>query len=91
MGRLGKVAIVRGAAHGMGASHASFHATTGYLASKMGISEEELYPRVYSTLNIFGREVLPSDVSNAVDFLASEESRIINGTIIYVDGGHLAT
>ena len=87
MGRLGKVAIVRGAAHGMGASHV----TTGYLASKMGISEEELDPRVYSTLNIFGREVLPSDVSNAVVFLASEESRNINGTVIYVDGGHLAT
>ena len=68
-----------------------FHATTGYLAGKMGISEEELYPRVYSTLNIFGLEVLPADVSNAVVFLASEESRNINGTVIYVDGGHLAT
>lgn len=68
-----------------------FHATTGYLASKMGISKEELYPRVYSTLSIFGREVLPQDVSNAVVFLASEESRNINGMVIYVDGGHLAT
>jgi hypothetical protein len=45
MGRLeGKAAMVSGAAHGRGASHASF-----------------------------------------------EESRSINDTIIYVDGGHLAT
>ena len=63
---------------------------TGPAVRMAGISEKELYPMVCRMYHIFGREVLPQDVSNAVVFLASEESRNINGMVIYVDGGHLA-
>jgi len=63
---------------------------TGPAARMAGVSEEELYPMVARMYHIFGREVLPQDVSNAVVFLASEESRNINGMVIYVDGGHLS-
>jgi len=63
---------------------------TGVAAKWAGINEEELYGTLCRMYHIFGREVLPQDVSNAVVFLASEESRNINGMVIYVDGGHLS-
>jgi enoyl-[acyl-carrier-protein] reductase (NADH) len=56
----------------------------------MGVTPDELTEQFVKMLSIFGREVLPEDVSNAVVFLASEESRNIDGMVIYVDGGHLS-
>ena len=63
---------------------------TPAVAESLGISEEEVYLNMCKTHHIFGREILPDDVSHAVLFLASEESRNIDGLVIYVDGGHLA-
>lgn len=60
------------------------------LAEKVGKSRKEIYDMTSSMLSIFNREVTPEDVSNAVVFLATEESRNINGMVIYVDGGHVA-
>ena len=41
------------------------------------------------THHILGREITVEDISNAVLFLASEESRNIDGLVVYVDWGHL--
>jgi enoyl-[acyl-carrier-protein] reductase (NADH) len=54
------------------------------------VDSEALGKQFIEMLSIFGREILPEDVSNAVLFLASEESRNIDGMVIYVDGGHNA-
>jgi NAD(P)-dependent dehydrogenase (short-subunit alcohol dehydrogenase family) len=54
------------------------------------MSEEEkeaMYQKVYARYSLFGREVTPEDIGNAVVFLASEESRNVNGSVIYVEGG----
>jgi NAD(P)-dependent dehydrogenase (short-subunit alcohol dehydrogenase family) len=59
-------------------------------AKSLGLSREEVYKQTSKMLSILNREVLPEDVSNAVVFLASEESRNINGMVIYVDGGHMS-
>jgi len=63
---------------------------TPAVAEALGISEEEVYLNMCKTHHILGREILPDDVSHAVLFLASEESRNVDGLVIYVDGGHLA-
>jgi len=59
------------------------------MAERAGIKVEEVYDYMCKSLHILGREILPEDVSKAVLFLASEESRNIDGLVIYVDGGHL--
>jgi len=59
------------------------------VAERAGIKEEEVYEYMCKGHHILGREILQEDVSNAVLFLASEESRNIDGLVIYVDGGHL--
>ncbi len=65
-------------------------ASQDVLAKGMGVESEELGKQFISMLSIFGREIPAEDVSNAVLFLASEESRSIDGMVIYVDGGHNA-
>jgi len=59
-------------------------------AEAAGLTPEEVREQVIKMISIFGRAALPEDVSNAVVFLASEESRNIQGSVIYVDGGHVA-
>ena len=60
------------------------------MASKTyGIKEEEFYDNFCKMMHILGREIKVEDISNAVLFLASEESRNIDGSVIYVDGGHI--
>jgi len=58
------------------------------LSQYYGVSEDECYQRMCQKYHLLGREILPEDVSNAVLFLASDESRNIDGLVIYVDGGH---
>lgn len=60
------------------------------MAKNLGVDSEELGRRFLTMLSIFGREIPAEDVSNAVLFLSSEESRNIDGMVIYVDGGHNA-
>ena len=61
----------------------------GIAAAAAGLKHDKLREQTRKTLSIFGRDVLPEDVSNAVVFLASNEARNIHGMVIYVDGGHL--
>jgi len=56
---------------------------------RYGIKEEEFYDYFCKMMHILGREITVEDISNAVLFLASEESRNIDGSVIYVDGGHI--
>ena len=54
------------------------------------MSEEEkdaLYEKIYERYSLFRREVTPEDIGNAVVFLASEQARNVNGSVIYVEGG----
>jgi len=54
------------------------------------IPESEKAPRfeqIYETYSLFHREVTPEDIGNAVVFLASEEARNVNGSVIWVEGG----
>jgi len=58
-------------------------------AEMLGIKPEEVYGYMCKMYTILGREQTEEDVSNAVVFLASEEARNIDGSVIYVDGGHI--
>ena len=49
--------------------------------------KEPMWEQLYETYSLFHREVTPEDIGNAVVFLASEEARNINGSVIYVEGG----
>ena len=49
--------------------------------------KEALFEQIYETYSLFHREVTPEDIGNAVVFLASEEARNINGSVIWVEGG----
>ena len=56
----------------------------------VALPESEKEPRfeqLYETYSLFHREVTPEDIGNAVVFLASEEARNINGSVIWVEGG----
>jgi len=68
---------------------AMMRGATSTVAANLGITGEEIYERMCRRHHMLGREILPEDVSNAVLFLASEESRNVDGLVIYVDGGHL--
>jgi NAD(P)-dependent dehydrogenase (short-subunit alcohol dehydrogenase family) len=65
-------------------------ASQDVMAKKLGVDSETLGKQFINMLSIFGREIPAEDVSNAVLFLAGEESRSIDGMVIYVDGGHNA-
>lgn len=65
-------------------------ASQDLMARNLGVESEALGKQFIEMLSIFGREIPPEDVSNAVLFLASEESRNVDGMVIYVDGGHNA-
>ena len=62
---------------------------TPFAAESLGITPDEVYQHMCKSYHILGREVTTEDIANAVLFLASEESRNIDGLVIYVDGGHL--
>jgi len=58
-------------------------------APMMGLTTENYYKEAIKQFSLFAREITPQDVSNAVVWLASEESRNITGQFILVDGGHV--
>jgi len=49
--------------------------------------KEAQFQYIYETYSLFHREVTPEDIGNAVVFLASEEARNVNGSVIWVEGG----
>jgi NAD(P)-dependent dehydrogenase (short-subunit alcohol dehydrogenase family) len=55
---------------------------------KRGQVSENYYEETIKEETLFGREITTQDVSNAVVWLASEESRNITGQLVLVDGGH---
>jgi len=57
-------------------------------ATQLGLGAEEVLRAAIEAQQTLPRQITPEDVSNAVIFLASEESRSIDGSVIYVDGGH---
>lgn len=59
-------------------------------AKYLNVQPSEVYATLCKIYHIFGREVTVQDISNAVVFLASEDSRNLTGQVIYVDGGHLS-
>lgn len=61
---------------------------TDLYASRWGIPQETFYEELQKRVTLFGREITCEDVSNAVVWLASEDSRNITGQLILVDGGH---
>jgi len=59
----------------------------GVSLSDLGIEKDQAFEQLYETYSLFKREVTPEDVGDAVVFLASEEARNINGSVIYIEGG----
>lgn len=55
----------------------------------LGIPTENYFEECCKRFTLFGREVTVEDVSNAVVWLASEDSRNLTGQLILVDGGHV--
>ena len=49
--------------------------------------KDAMFEQIYETYSLFHREVTPEDIGNAVVFLASEEARNVNGSVIWVEGG----
>jgi NAD(P)-dependent dehydrogenase (short-subunit alcohol dehydrogenase family) len=58
-------------------------------AEAFGVKPEEYYDSLCKYMHILGREITVEDISNTVLFLASEDSRNIDGSVIFVDGGHI--
>ncbi len=58
-------------------------------APLMGLSPDTYYEEAVKQVSLFGREITPQDISNAVIWLSSEESRNVTGQFILVDGGHV--
>ena len=54
------------------------------LAINLGVSEDDAYSTMCQH-NILGRGSLPQDVSNEVLYLCSEESRNVNGHVLYIN------
>lgn len=50
-------------------------------------TKDAMWQQIYETYSLFHREVTPEDIGNAVVFLASEEARNVNGSVIWVEGG----
>jgi NAD(P)-dependent dehydrogenase (short-subunit alcohol dehydrogenase family) len=90
MGRMdGKVALITGAARGQGRSHAIRLAEEGAEVIAIDLCEQiGSMPYPLATLQVPWVESI--DVSNAVLFLASDESRYVTGLTLTVDAG-LAT
>ncbi len=61
---------------------------SGY-APLAGIPTENYFEHICEQYTLFGREVTVEDVSNAVVWLASEDSRNLTGQFILVDAGHV--
>jgi len=57
-------------------------------AHRFGVAEKDTYQRQLEVNTLLKQVVTAEDVSNTVLFLATEESRNIDGMVIYVDGGH---
>lgn len=52
--------------------------------------ESQVQELVKAVLDCWGRLGLPSDIANAIAFLASDEAAFITGTSLVVDGGYTA-
>ena len=62
-------------------------AMTKATAERIGSNIDEMREAVAKTVPV-RRGGLPTDIANAVGFLASEEAGYITGQVLYVDGGH---
>jgi 3-oxoacyl-[acyl-carrier protein] reductase len=60
----------------------------GIIAATRGIAVEDNYSVSCQKYHLNKAAIYPEDISNAVLFLASDESRNIDGMVIYLDGGH---
>jgi NAD(P)-dependent dehydrogenase (short-subunit alcohol dehydrogenase family) len=59
-------------------------------ASKLGIADpKEAYRLMCEKTHLLKRDIQPEDISNVVLFLASDESRNVDGMVVYCDGGHI--
>jgi NAD(P)-dependent dehydrogenase (short-subunit alcohol dehydrogenase family) len=58
-------------------------------APLMGLAPDKYYEEAIQQVSLFRREITPQDISNAVVWLSSEESRNVTGQLILVDGGHV--
>ena len=101
----GKVAIVSGAASGMGAATARMFAREG---AKVVVAANSVHPGIMPPMRTSGRTADPAvraermrfipmrrpgeveEVAYTILFLASDESSYITGSEIHVDGGILA-
>jgi NAD(P)-dependent dehydrogenase (short-subunit alcohol dehydrogenase family) len=50
-------------------------------------AKDSIFDVLYENCSLFRREVTAEDIGNACVFLASEDSRNINGQTLYIDGG----
>jgi NAD(P)-dependent dehydrogenase (short-subunit alcohol dehydrogenase family) len=50
-------------------------------------AKDNIFDMLYENCSLLRREVTAEDIGNACVFLASEDSRNINGQTIYIDGG----
>ena len=57
-------------------------------AQRWDVPEKDTYQKQLEMNTLLKQVVAAEDISNAVLFLASEESRNIDGLVVYVDGGH---
>ena len=57
-------------------------------ARKRGIKPEEVIP-YYISLTSLGQEIKQDDIANAAVFLASDQSRVVSGQSLVVDGGQV--
>lgn len=101
MGRVdGKVAFITGAARGQGRAHAIRLAQEGAdviliqndsMRKSFGVSLDASvseYGAAFQAMHTLPVPwVEPEDISNAVLWLASEESRYVTGTVLTVDAG----
>lgn len=64
----------------------------GFIATNMtkGILADEGFSNMIKTSTPLGYVGEPQDIANAALYLASDESKYVTGTIIYVDGGWTA-
>jgi NAD(P)-dependent dehydrogenase (short-subunit alcohol dehydrogenase family) len=64
----------------------------GFIKTNMtkGVQEDEKLSKLINGMTPLGYMGEPEDIANAAVFLASEDSKYVTGSILYVDGGWTA-